>query len=757
MGSQEPYIVPLIGAAGAGDGLVGGKAARLGSLIQAGFRVPRGFCITSRAYEQFIAEAELSGYVAMELGRKSLDAMRWEELWDAALRIRSAFLRAEIPDAVAGQIRRALADHIGDGAVAVRSSAPGEDSQQLSFAGLHESIVGVKGDRAVLDAVRTVWASLWSDAALLYRRELSLDPHRSRMAVLIQAVELAECSGVAFNRDPRSPDADRAVIEAVPGPCALLVDGSVDPDRWTLERTSGALIEFRPGHRESGGGGPLLDARDLAHLLGVLSRIEHLFAWPPDVEWIGRSSDTVVLQARPITTSRPAADDERGWYLTLRPNLRRLSALADRVAGELIPALESEGAHLASQDLAACADAELAAALLERADALRRWKDIYWDEFIPLAHGVRQLGQYFADAVRPDDPYEFVGLLKSVDMLASRRNQAMEDLAARLRGNSRLIQAVSDARIVLTDADATMWQGLLTPLHELPGGPEFLDAFDELAAGFMDVMYGTERLLDRPDLLLHTLLELADVAPRDARPAEPRQGVGRADLEARLFDAVGFARRDEATEVLRVGRVSWRLRDDDNLLLSRVESQLNRAVAMALDRLRAAGRIWQQPRRTDALVPALAAALTDPNAVLDLPAATPGDAKVEIRSQETPRQLIGQPASPGLASGRVCRITNGEDIGRFRAGNVLVCDAIQPMMTHLVPLAAAVVERRGGMLIHGAIIAREMGIPCVNGIARAVEQLRDGDLVTVDGHLGIVTVGPPEFDLELGRPRGHFS
>jgi pyruvate,water dikinase len=71
------------------------------------------------------------------------------------------------------------------------------------------------------------------------------------------------------------------------------------------------------------------------------------------------------------------------------------------------------------------------------------------------------------------------------------------------------------------------------------------------------------------------------------------------------------------------------------------------------------------------------------------------------------------------------------------------------MMTHLVPLAAGVVERHGGMLIHGAIIAREMGIPCVNGITRAVEQFRDGDVVKVDGHLGIVTVGPPDFDLEL--------
>ncbi len=382
-----------------------------------------------------------------------------------------------------------------------------------------------------------------------------------------------------------------------------------------------------------------------------------------------------MLQARPITTPRPAADDERGWYLTLRPNLRRLSALADRVAGELIPALESEGARLASHDLAACADAELAAALLERSESLRRWRDVYWDEFIPLAHGVRQLGRYYADAVRPDDPYEFVGLLKSVDMLASRRNQAMTDLAERLRGNARLMQAVSDARDALADADATMWQQMLEPLRDLPGGPGFLDAFDALAAGFMDVMYGSERLLDRPDLLLHTLLELANVAPRDARPAALHQDEVRSGLEERLFDAIGPARRDEAAEVLRIGRVSWRLRDDDNLLLSRVESQLNRAVALALDRLRAAGRL--------------------------------------------------------------------------RAGNVLVCDAIQPMMTHLVPLSAAVVERRGGMLIHGAIIAREMGIPCVNGIARAGEQLRDGDLVTVDGYLGIVTVGLPEFDLEL--------
>ncbi|MFN2352991.1 MAG: PEP-utilizing enzyme [Desulfopila sp.] len=72
-------------------------------------------------------------------------------------------------------------------------------------------------------------------------------------------------------------------------------------------------------------------------------------------------------------------------------------------------------------------------------------------------------------------------------------------------------------------------------------------------------------------------------------------------------------------------------------------------------------------------------------------------------------------------------------------------------MTHLVPLAAAIIERRGGMLIHGAIIAREIGIPCVNGVPNAAQLIHNGDVVTVDGHLGIVTLGAAEFDMELAR------
>ena len=149
---------------------------------------------------------------------------------------------------------------------------------------------------------------------------------------------------------------------------------------------------------------------------------------------------------------------------------------------------------------------------------------------------------------------------------------------------------------------------------------------------------------------------------------------------------------------------------------------------------------------------ALVAALRDPSAdpiVLPAPRAEKAGTR-PMDSRETPRQLIGQPAAPGFATGTVRVIRQPQDLGAFHAGEVLVCDAIQPMMTHVVPLAAAVVERRGGMLIHGAIIARELGIPCVNGVPEAAEQLADGQRVAVDGHLGIVTVGEPEFELEVG-------
>ncbi|MGB5438283.1 MAG: PEP/pyruvate-binding domain-containing protein, partial [Gammaproteobacteria bacterium] len=250
MDSSRPLLIPLETHAESDEQIIGGKAAKLAQLSRAGFEVPRGFCLTTWAYEAFLKEAGISTAIRMELGRKSMEAMRWEEIWDAALRIRAAFLAQPLSGLLREAVAAGLRGLDASMPLAVRSSAIGEDSAGRSFAGLHESIVGVRGQRAVEDAVRLVWASLWSDAALLYRKELGLDPAHSRMAVLVQEMVTADCSGVAFARDPRDTRKQHAIIESVPGPCSLLVDGLVDPDHWEIDRETHSIIAWLPGQRD---------------------------------------------------------------------------------------------------------------------------------------------------------------------------------------------------------------------------------------------------------------------------------------------------------------------------------------------------------------------------------------------------------------------------------------------------------------------------------------------------------------------------
>jgi phosphoenolpyruvate synthase/pyruvate phosphate dikinase len=325
------WIISLNEAVDYPSSVIGGKGANLSRLAKDGFRVAPGFCIAVGAYEGFLETNKLTPVLQMELGRKSLDEMRWEEVWDAALRIRNRFLSSPMAE----DFERAVSERItqlGAGLpLAVRSSAPGEDSAERSFAGLHESLLNVVGSRAVCEAVRLVWASLWSDAALLYRKELSLDPLKSRMAVLVQVMQDGDCSGVAFGCDPRTGDLNRAIIEAVPGACADLVDGNTDPDRWIFARRSKQLIESRVGDRaEREARDELLDRTDLETILVSLDRIEGRMGWPPDMEWTGRRDRLTLLQARPVTVARAdqaSENDQRPWYLTLRPGPGQLKKL----------------------------------------------------------------------------------------------------------------------------------------------------------------------------------------------------------------------------------------------------------------------------------------------------------------------------------------------------------------------------------------------------------------------------------------------
>ena len=123
MDSPSRFVVDLSEAVSLGADQVGGKASRLSRLHQEGFRIPGGFCVTVSAYRRFLETNRLSDIIASELGRKPLASMRWEELWDVALRIRSEFSKGGLPEGLVDELSVALEALGSDEELAVRSSA----------------------------------------------------------------------------------------------------------------------------------------------------------------------------------------------------------------------------------------------------------------------------------------------------------------------------------------------------------------------------------------------------------------------------------------------------------------------------------------------------------------------------------------------------------------------------------------------------------------------------------------------------------
>ena len=85
---------------------------------------------------------------------------------------------------------------------------------------------------------------------------------------------------------------------------------------------------------------------------------------------------------------------------------------------------------------------------------------------------------------------------------------------------------------------------------------------------------------------------------------------------------------------------------------------------------------------------------------------------------------------------------------------MLVCDAVDPNITFVMPLAAATVEGRGSMLIQVTIVAREYGLPCITGIPEVTTLIKTGDEMTADGYLGIFTLGDSQSGGVTGIPQG---
>ncbi len=711
---------------------VGGKAMTLGRLFGHGFRVPKTICLTTRAYNRFVETTGLRGRILLELQRKDFRQMRWEEVWDAALRIRGMFHATPYPSGMERTLREGIETVFGKDAVAVRSSAPGEDSKRASFAGLHESFVNLLGADAILVHIKLVWASLWSDAALMYRQELGLDFETSAMAVIVQETIPGERSGVAFGRNPA--DEFQGVVEAVYGLNQGLVDGVIEPDRWMVDRTSAMPLSHTavPRTRQVVSAvrnvdivplpadlaqQPPLSSDEVSEVFRTVLKLEEIFGVPQDLEWTLKKGDLYVLQSRPITTlERGGTEDERQWYLSLHRSFENLKELRRKIENELIPEMIRIDQQLSRTDIKKLSDRALSQEIDSRAALNDHWVKTYWNDFIPYAHGIRLFGQVYNDAMKPENPFEFVDLLAATSMASLDRNRRLEEMAAIVRTHSS------------REASLRNLKGEKVLEIDQRLGPA-MESFIEMYGDLTCPVTGGRQCTQGTDALVRLVLELAA-----REPAEPKRSFEKIDgLKEKFLSRFTGAQGEQAAELLDLARSSYRLRDDDNIHLGRIEAHLYEAVGEARRRLKLSVRPDENPE-TERI---LAAQIKTYESMEKTPAA---GAKAQVRGRVKARQILGQPAGEGLAKGRARVIRENADLIDFKNGEILVCDAVDPNMTFVVPLASGIVERRGGMLIHGAIIAREYGLPCVTGVPDATRRIHTGDRVTVDGFLGIVTI-----------------
>jgi rifampicin phosphotransferase len=281
---------------------IGGKAAALAPLQQAGFPVPAWFALVPAAFDA------------------SLDAAARERLGAACRAADESAVVAALADLlpnedVARELEQAVAALSSDGTpVAVRSSASDEDGVMHSFAGQLASYLDV-APAEVAARVADVWRSGFGARILAYRRTHGLDTLPPAPAVLVQRMVAAEVAGVAFSADPATGRRGVAVVSAVAGLGESLVSGANEGETATVDRLG--TIERLNQLGES----PLLTDDQLQTIAGLARRCEQHFGSPQDIEWALASGELHLLQSRPITTLATMRDPDGAYALWDNSNI----------------------------------------------------------------------------------------------------------------------------------------------------------------------------------------------------------------------------------------------------------------------------------------------------------------------------------------------------------------------------------------------------------------------------------------------------
>ncbi|HEY6452570.1 MAG TPA: phosphoenolpyruvate synthase [Steroidobacteraceae bacterium] len=346
------YVVPFA-QLGRGDvELVGGKNASLGEMLRAlsslGVTVPDGFATTAQAYRDFLSQDELAARIGAALSR--LDVENLPELARTGAQIRQWILETPFPERLQREVVSAWRAMDGgrDIAVAVRSSATAEDLPEASFAGQQETFLNVRGERALLQAMHAVFASLFNDRAVAYRIHQGFEHALVALSVGVQHMVRSDLgtSGVMFTLDTESGFRELVFITGSYGLGETVVQGAVNPDEFyvykpalragrtaILRRNLGSkavkmvyappestarvvTVEVPAQDRNRF----CLQDREVEELARQALTIEQHYGCPMDIEWAkdGETGKLFIVQARPETVQSRAGRSIQRFSLKSR-------------------------------------------------------------------------------------------------------------------------------------------------------------------------------------------------------------------------------------------------------------------------------------------------------------------------------------------------------------------------------------------------------------------------------------------------------
>ncbi len=302
---------------------VGGKGANLGEMTRAGLPVPPGFCVTTAAFRRFVAgDPELGTAVYGRLAALAPDDVAGVR--EAGAAVRERLLALPVPPEVEAALVAAWRELGEDAAYAVRSSATAEDLPGASFAGQQDTFLNVRGQDALVDAVRRAWVSLFTDRAILYRAQNGFDHRDVALAAVVQRLVVPAVSGILFTADPLTGNRHVASIDAGFGLGEALVQGIVSADLFRVNKRTGEILERRIADKKlairplpDGGTETVALAADerqqpsitdaqAKQLAELGRRVEDHYGQPQDIEWvIDGAGEVYVVQSRPVTSLFP--------------------------------------------------------------------------------------------------------------------------------------------------------------------------------------------------------------------------------------------------------------------------------------------------------------------------------------------------------------------------------------------------------------------------------------------------------------------